>query len=117
MDMSFLVVVAVALGLVSVMIGLRLAASGASSRRVALMIAEVWMVVAAWIGLFGWLSAAMGTPAGAGGPIEVRALPARFAHLSAASRAAAAVGLVVCIGLIAHLMRAVGRLSGEPLGS
>jgi hypothetical protein len=114
-DTSFLVVVAAALGLVSLMIAVRLGASGVGSRRIVLMIAEVWVVVAVWIAFFRWLSVAMGTPAAAGGVIELSELPARFEHLSAASRAGAMVGLAVCIGLIAHLMRSVGRLSGGRL--
>ncbi len=111
MDISFLVVVAIALAFLSAMVVMRLGASGAAHRRTALLIGELWVAVALWIGLFSWLGAAMGRPAGAGGVGDLRELPARFAGLPPAARLLAGVGTATCIALVVHLLRTLGKLS------
>ncbi len=117
MDALFLAVAAIGLGLVSAMIAFRLGASGAGRRRVVFALGELWVVAALWVAFFRWLSAAVGTPAPAGGFGEMRELPARFAHLSSGAKVAAAIGLVACLALVAHLMRSLGRLTEGPIGA
>lgn len=64
MDTSFLVAVAAALGFASMLIAHRMRASGASGRRIAILVAELWAAFALWIAAFaslqdvGWTWAA-----------------------------------------------------------
>jgi hypothetical protein len=115
-DVSFLIAVVIALGLVSLMMALRLGAGGASGRRLLQALAELWAVVALWIALFWWLSSAMGPPAGAGGMAELRELPARLARLPASARLGAAAWLAVCLAGIIHLMSSLRRMTGSSAG-
>jgi hypothetical protein len=55
-DASFLAAVAAALGFASALITYRMRASGASGRRIAILIAELWAAFALWIAAFVSLS-------------------------------------------------------------
>lgn len=116
MDASFLIAVAIALGLVSLMMVLRLGAGGAGARRLFQAVAELWAVVSLWIALFWWLSSATGPPAGADGVAEVRELPARLARLPAAARMGAVAWLAVCVAGIVHLMWWLRRMIESSAG-
>jgi hypothetical protein len=116
-DTPFLVAVGAALGLVSVMTALRLASSGAGLRPVAYLVAELWLTAAAWVALFWWLSGAMKAPVGEGSLGELSDLPARLAGLQAGGKAAATVGVVICLGLVVHLMAKLSRLMKSQGGS
>jgi hypothetical protein len=115
-DASFLIAVAIALGLVSLMMVLRLGAGGAGVRRILQGLAELWVVVGLWIALFWWLSSGTGPPAGAGGVAELRDLPARLARLPAATRVGAVVWLAVCVAGIMHLMWWLRRMIESSAG-
>jgi uncharacterized membrane-anchored protein len=108
-DAPFLVAVGAALGLVSVMMALRLASGGAGFRPVAIIVAELWVTAAAWVALFWWLSSAMNAPVGGGSMGGLGDLPARLAGLSFGAQAAAATGVVICAGLVVHLMAKLSR--------
>jgi hypothetical protein len=115
-DASFLIAVAIALGLVSLMMVLRLGAGGAGSRRLLQALAELWAVVALWIALFWWLSSAMGPPAGPGSMADLRELPERLARLPAAARMGAVAWLAVCVAGIVHLMWWLRRMIESSAG-
>ena len=116
MDAPFLIAVGAALGLVSVMMALRLASSGAGFRPAAFIVAELWVAAAGWVALFWWLSGAMKAPVGEGTMGELGDLPARLAGLPVGAQAAAATGVVVCAGLVVHLMAKLSRLTKSPGG-
>jgi len=115
-DASFLIAVAIALGLVSLMMVLRLGAGGAGARRLFQAVAELWAVVALWIALFWWLSSATGPPAGAGSMADLRELPERLARLPAVTRVGAVAWLAVCVVGVIHLMWWLRRMVESSAG-
>lgn len=104
MDAAFLVVVGIVLCLLSGMVIFRMAASGASARRVLPPVAELWVAVAVWVAIFRWLSGTIGTPVGAGGGAELRNLASRLWALHGLACLWAIAGLAFSLLLVAHLM-------------
>jgi hypothetical protein len=102
MDWAFLIVVAVGLGLASMLIAARLIVSGAPAWRLAAIIGEVWLAFALWIVVFASLAAAAGLEAGQGGLAGLRIAGARLAALPALLKAKAIAGGVISLGLFVH---------------
>ena len=113
LDASFLIAVAVALCLVSGMIAARMAAAGAPARRIAVPIAEIWLVFVLWIVIFGSVSRAIGTPAGTSEATELRDLLGRFSALEGASRLWALAGAAVSVAIVTHLMWSLQRTMSQ----
>lgn len=113
MDPSFLIAVAVALGLVSLMVVARL---GAGAGRLIWPLAELWLVVALWVAFFWWLSSAIAPASASGGAAELRELPSRLARLTVPARLGAALWLAVSVAALAHLLRSLRRIMGHPAG-
>ncbi len=113
LDASFLIVVAVALCLLSGMIVARMAAGGAPPRRIAVPIAEIWLVFILWIAIFGSLSRAIGTPVGAGEAAELYDLLGRFAALHGSARLWAIAGAAVTVAIVTHLMWSLQRTMSQ----
>jgi len=116
LDAAFLAVVAVGLGLLTVMIVVRLAAGGMSSMRVAVSVVELWAAVAIWIAVFHTLGSEIVLSEGPGGA-EVRSLIARIAELPRQARSWTIVGLIASIAIAGHLMLSLRRATYSPLGS
>jgi hypothetical protein len=113
-DTSFLVVVGIALLLLSAMIAVQLTAAGAGRTRTVVALLELWVLMGIWIIIFSSVGAAVGAPAGSGGIGELRDLASRLAELPRAARVRLAVGLIVSVGLAAHLIWSLGRAGGPP---
>jgi hypothetical protein len=109
-DTGFLAAVAIALCFLTGMVVVRLGAAGESSRRIAVLVAELWLAVVLWIVIFWSLAAATGIPEGTGGVEHVRELGARLAALPSTTRLLTIAGVVASIALVAHLMWSVRRL-------
>jgi len=111
-DAAFLIVVGAALGLLSVLIGVRLAAGGASARQIAALVIELWVVFALWMTVLAATRSAVGAPAGASVWAEVRDVSNRLASLWAGVRYGLGMGLAVGLGACVHLVVTLGRAMG-----
>ena len=112
MDAAFVIVLAVALGLLSVLIGVRLAAGGASRRQVAGPVIELWVVFALWVSIFALVRSVVGEPTGASWRGELADLVSRLSALEAGAKCwlglAIAVGVAGCLHLLVRLRQAMG---------
>jgi hypothetical protein len=108
-DVSFLVVVGIALLFLSVMIAVRMAAGGVPRPRIALFIGELWLALTIWIVVFRWIGTTIGAPVGEGEVGELRNLGSRLASVSGAARVWIAVAVVVSVAIVAHLMWCLRR--------
>lgn len=109
MEPSFLAVVGIALIFLSAMIGMRMAGGGAPRRRIALAIGELWLTLIIWMAVFREVGVAIGAPVGEGGVGELRNLGSRLAWVTGPARAWIAVGVLVSVVLVAHLMWCLRR--------
>ena len=120
MDAPFVIVLVAALGLLSVLIGVRLAAGGATRRRIIGLVIELWVVFALWVGVLALLRSAVGEPTGAGWREELSDLVSRLSAVKAGVgcwlAAAAAVGAAGCVHLLLSLRRAMGAYQLEVRG-
>ena len=116
LDAAFLAVVAVGLGLLTVMVVVRLVAGGVSSMRVAFSVVELWAAVAIWITVFHTVGSEVVLSEGAGGT-ELRSLVSRIAELPRHARSWTIVGLIASIAIAAHLMLSLRRATCGTLGS
>ncbi len=109
-DVSFLVVVGVALSLVSAMIVFRMAAGGVPAPRIALYIGELWLTFVIWVAVFRTIGQAAGAAAGSGELSELRGLASRLAGVSGAARLWLLLGVGASLALAAHLMWSLSRI-------
>lgn len=112
MDAAFLIVVGAALCLLSVLIGVRLAAGGASARQISAPVIELWVVFALWTAVLAATRSAVGAPAGATVWEEMRHLGNRLADLKAGVRYGLGIGLAVGLAACVHLVVTLGRAMG-----
>jgi hypothetical protein len=108
-DVSFLVVVGIALVFLSAMIALRMAAGGARPRRIAIVIGELWLVLIIWTAVFRAIGVTIGAPVGEGEVGELRNLGGRLASASGPARIWIGAGAIVSVALAAHLMWCLRR--------
>lgn len=108
MDAPFLIAVAVSLCFLSGLIVLRMAASGASPRRMIAPVVELWLALALWIATFHFLAAAAGPPAD-GGFAGLGDLAARLGALAGPARWLGLAGIIASAGLCAHLIWSLRR--------
>jgi hypothetical protein len=105
----------VALALVSFMLIARLQAGGAPAARTSTLIAELWLTVGVVAALLAAMSQVLG-PSQAGATTlggEWRDLAARFTALNAESKWLFGIGAVMALGLVAHVLYAIGRAVRE----
>ena len=117
MDTAFLIVVAVGLCFVSAMIAARVVARGAPVRRVALLVAELWVAFILWIAVLGLVCRAVGEPSGDGAQAEVSDLAARLGALEGPARLWAVAGAAASVALLGHLVWSLRRLMSGSIGS
>ena len=98
-DLPFLIVVAVTLAFLSLLVALRMQASGATAAQLTTVIAELWAVFATWIAV---LSVVTGRGGWSG---FVR----RFVGLSPAGKALTGAALACSLALFVHLQWTLRR--------
>jgi len=108
-DAGFLVLVAITLAFVSLLVVARMKSAGAPNRRAALLLAELWVVFAIWLGVLWAAATKLGVEPGAGGPPEAKTLLRHVAALGGAERALLVLGLLLGIAVFIHLMWALPR--------
>jgi hypothetical protein len=107
-DAPFLIAVAVSLCFLTGLIVARMAACGASPRRMIAPVVELWLAFALWIATFRFLAAAAGPPAESGFA-GMGDLAARLGALAGPARWLGIAGVIVSAGLCAHLIWSLRR--------
>ena len=117
MDTGFLIVVAISLCFVSAMIAARVVARGAPARRVALLVAELWLAFILWIAVLGSVGRAVGAPIGGAARAEVSGLTIRLGALDGSVRVWAIAGAVASVAVVGHLIWSLRRLMSGSIRS
>ncbi len=96
------------------MITARLRSNGVSPRRVGLIIGEMWLVFALWIGVL-WAAAAQLAPnGGVSGFSDFQEMARRFGHLAALGRILTIASLAAGLGVFVHFLSALNRAMQSP---
>ena len=103
LDTSFLILVAISLGFISLLVGIRLRMAGASSLQMVTAIAELWAVFTIWIAVF--------TVATRSGP-GYETARSWFAALSPGGKALTLAACVFSTGIFVHLQWRLRRELG-----
>ena len=111
MDAAFLIVIGISLCFLSAMIAARMAAAGAPARRIAVPVAELWLVFVLWIAVLKSLSSSIGMPVGGGQADELRDLASRLSGLPGPARLWVLAGGSASVALLAHLMWSLRRIT------
>jgi len=115
LDVAFIVVVAFALGLLSLMVVARLRSSGVSARRVAVLVGELWAVFALWIGVLWAASNRLLPEGGIAGARDLREMVARFSALGIGEKVLILASLVLGLAVFVHfnlMLRAAMQAPG-----
>ena len=105
MEIDFVIAVALALSLVSVMMAAGMGSQGTSVRTIALLLIEMWALFAIWTA-FCWAS--VGRLGAAGGP-EASSLVSRLWKLEGPHRWWGVAGVVVSAAILFHLLWALRK--------
>ncbi len=120
MDKSFVLALTAILGLLSLLVGVRLAAGGAPRRRIGGVLLELWLVFGLWVGVLAWVTGSLGEPQGVDFRGELADLRERLAMLGRAEKwwmsAALGVTAAACVHLIFGLRRAMRLHPLQPTG-
>jgi len=107
-EIDFVIVVALALSLVSVMMAARMGSQGTSARTIALLLIEMWALFAIWMA-FGWAS--VGSDAFG----EASSFVSRLGRLEGPHRWWGVAGVVVSVAILSHLLWALRKvMRGTP---
>lgn len=113
MDTAFLVVVAVNAVLLSALVAFRMQAGGASARRIAPVVGELWVALGLWVVIFRALGAELGVSGAGGAAGELRELGARLAALPAGRRTWFAATGAVALAILGHLVWSLRRATRD----
>lgn len=109
MDAAFLVLVAFTLAFVSLLVVARLKSEGATNRRVALLVLELWAVFALWIGVLWAAARKLGVEPRAGGSPRLETVWRKVAELGGTERILLVLSLLLGIAVFIHLLWALPR--------
>ncbi len=98
------------------MIVARLRSYGVSSRRVAVLVLELWAVFALWIGVLWAASVRVVPPGGIGGGSDVHEALRRFSALGATEKALTVISVVLGLAVFAHFNWALRTAMQERRG-
>jgi hypothetical protein len=113
-DTAFLIVVAVSLCLVSAMIAARVVTRGAPARRVALLVAELWLAFILWIAVLRSVGGSAGAPIVGDARSGASGLATRLGALDGSARVWAIAGAVASVAVLGHLIWSLrGLMSGS----
>jgi hypothetical protein len=109
-DAAFLIVVGINLCFLSGLIIYRMRTLGATVRRTAGPVIELWVAFALWIGVFRALSARIGAPGSEGAVGELGQLGHRLLDLPTFTRGWVLGGVGIAMGLLVHLLWTLSRV-------
>jgi len=109
LDAPFLILVGFCLAFVSLLIAARMGSAGLPTRRVVLLIAELWAAFAIWVGVLWAAATRVGLQTGAHGPLEATLLVRRAAEMGGPERILMALSLLLAIAVFMHLLWALHR--------
>ena len=104
------VVICLSLALVSLMLVARMRAGGVPAQHASMLIAQLWLTIGVIVALFVAISQVLGAPAAARGlRAELEDIGHRFGALGAESKSMLVIGVVLAVGLFAHLLYSLSR--------
>lgn len=109
MDAAFLTLVAFSLAFVSLLIIARMRSLGAPSRRVAQLVAELWIVFALWVGVLWAVAMRIGSQSELGGTIGATDMGRNALGLRRPEQGLLAVSLLLGIAVFVHFVWALPR--------